>query len=134
MGTAPRLPGFTPRPKRASPARRANSQTVVSTTARTAPTTAAFKLPSPACFGKVSARRTRASNGGHAYVQSQFVGQLINRRKRYPAGLRDVLARCLILRQTADYAPDDVTETRAARTLQRARAFVEALYVEGGDQ
>lgn len=71
---------------------------------------------------------------GHAYVQSQFVGQLINRRKRYPAELRDVLARCLILRQTADYAPDDVTETRAARTLQRARAFVEALYVEGGDQ
>jgi uncharacterized protein (UPF0332 family) len=71
---------------------------------------------------------------GHAYVQSQFVGQLINRRKRFPAELRDVLARCLILRQTADYAPDDVTETRAARTLQRARAFVEALYVEGGDQ
>jgi uncharacterized protein (UPF0332 family) len=28
---------------------------------------------------------------GHDYVQAQFVGQLINRRKRYPADLRNTL-------------------------------------------
>lgn len=40
---------------------------------------------------------------GHDFVQAQFVGQLINRRKVYASGLRDSLARNLILRHTADY-------------------------------
>jgi hypothetical protein len=48
---------------------------------------------------------------GHGFVQSQFVGQLINRRKVYPASLRDVLARNLILRHTAVYTIEPVTGT-----------------------
>ena len=71
---------------------------------------------------------------GHAYVQAQFVGQLINRRKRYPSDLRDTLARCLMLRQTADYQPDTVTEIRALRAFQRAQAFVEAVHPKGGEK
>src|ERR1700752_2684484 len=39
----------------------------------------------------------------HTFVPGQFVGQLINRRKLYPATLRDTLARTYQLRQTADY-------------------------------
>ncbi len=70
---------------------------------------------------------------GHAFVQAQFVGQLINRRKLYASDLRDVLARGLILRVTADYEADTVTETRAVRALGRARGFLDAVRDGGGD-
>jgi hypothetical protein len=38
-----------------------------------------------------------------------------------------VLARNLTLRHTADYAPDLVTQTQAARALQRTRDFLAAI-------
>jgi uncharacterized protein (UPF0332 family) len=52
----------------------------------------------------------RRDEWGHALVQAAFVGQLINRRKLYAAGLRQVLARNLTLRHKADYVPDLVTQ------------------------
>jgi uncharacterized protein (UPF0332 family) len=58
---------------------------------------------------------------GHAFVQAQFVGQLINRRKLYPSGLRETLTRLLVLRHVADYATDSVSQTQASRALRRAR-------------
>jgi uncharacterized protein (UPF0332 family) len=63
----------------------------------------------------------------HEFVQGQFVGQLINRQKRYPSELRDVLARNLELRVSADYRRDRVTRTQASRALQRTRTLVEAV-------
>src|ERR671932_2116851 len=53
--------------------------------------------------------QSRGEQWSHTFVQGQFVGQLVNRRKRYAASLRDVLARTLIVRQSADYEPDQVT-------------------------
>src|SRR5689334_317294 len=38
----------------------------------------------------------------HEFVQGQFVGQLVNRRHRYPAELRQALNNTLGLRQTGD--------------------------------
>jgi uncharacterized protein (UPF0332 family) len=64
---------------------------------------------------------------GHDYVQAQFVGQLINRRKRYPADLRNTLEQNNCLRETADYRRDPVTEVRAARAARRAETFVAAV-------
>lgn len=64
---------------------------------------------------------------GHDFVQAQFVGQLINRRKVYAPSLRDSLARNLILRHTADYTIEQITETQAARAVRRTRAFLEAV-------
>jgi uncharacterized protein (UPF0332 family) len=64
---------------------------------------------------------------GHDFVQAQFVGQLINRRKVYPADLRDTLARNLILRHIADYTTEFVTETQARRAVRRARDFFAAV-------
>ena len=75
-----------------------------------------------------------ASSWGHGFVQAQFAGELINRRKVYPAELRDVLARTFALRQAADYGRRLTTETQMARTLQRAREFVEAVRVQGGER
>jgi uncharacterized protein (UPF0332 family) len=69
----------------------------------------------------------------HTFVPGQFVGQLINRRKLYPAALRDTLPRTYQLRQAADYTDDLVTQTQALRALRRAREFVLAVQEQGGE-
>ena len=70
---------------------------------------------------------------GHGFVQAQFVGLLINRRKQYPVALRETLARLLILRHTADYSTEQVSQTQASRSLRRAQDFLEAIRVGGGE-
>ena len=64
---------------------------------------------------------------GHAFVESQFVGQLINRRHVYETSLRPVIGQNRDLREAADYAPEPVAEVRAMRALQRAERFVRAI-------
>ena len=71
--------------------------------------------------------RSSGSRWGHDTVQAQFVGELINRRKQYPADLRDTFERLFLLRQTADYSVNLVSEIQAARSLRRARTFVAAV-------
>lgn len=71
----------------------------------------------------------RGARWRHPDVQARFVEQLINRRKAYPAGLQDALARTADLRQQADYETRPVSRTEAARTLRRAREFVAATRV-----
>jgi uncharacterized protein (UPF0332 family) len=68
----------------------------------------------------------------HQFVQAQFVGVLINQRKRYDAQLRRVLADNQILRDRADYRPELVTATQASRALRRTRLFVTAIRQRGG--
>ena len=68
----------------------------------------------------------------HGFVQAQFVTQLIDRHKVYPAELRDTLNRLATLRRTADYTIDDVGRQQAERALRRARTFVETI-TGGGD-
>ena len=63
----------------------------------------------------------------HGFVPAQFDGQLINRRKLYPAELRTVLARNYALRQVADYETDAVTQVEASRALRRTRIFLQAI-------
>ena len=64
---------------------------------------------------------------GHGFVQAQFNGQLINRRRQFPTNLRQTLPRTLALRQRADYRTQPVSRSEAARTLELARAFVRAV-------
>jgi uncharacterized protein (UPF0332 family) len=64
---------------------------------------------------------------GHDFVQAQFIGQLINRRKLYPASLRGTLEQNYRLRQVADYRRDDVIDIRAARAVSRTETFLEAV-------
>ena len=70
---------------------------------------------------------------GHEFVQARFVGELVNRRKFYPADLRQTLSNTLGLRQTADYAGDHVNQREAARALRWTRPFIEAV-LGGGDR
>src|SRR5688500_18891458 len=68
----------------------------------------------------------------HQFVQAQFVGMLINKRKRYEADLRRVLADNQSLRDTADSRPESVTAIQASRALRRTRQFVTATRQRGG--
>ncbi len=68
----------------------------------------------------------------HQFVQAQFVGVLINKRKRYESELRRVLADNQSLRDKADYRPEFVTATQASRALRRTRLFVTAIRKRGG--
>ncbi|MBI2908958.1 MAG: HEPN domain-containing protein [Chloroflexi bacterium] len=75
----------------------------------------------------------RNGQWGHGYVQAEFNGRLINRRKLYPAGIRDVLDRTYMLRQTGDYRTNHVTEVEAFRALRRTAGFLAAIRGHGGD-
>src|SRR5918999_976569 len=68
----------------------------------------------------------------HQFVQAQFVGVLINKRKRYESELRRVLADNQSLRDKADYRPEFVTATQASRALRRTRLFITAIRQRGG--
>ena len=68
----------------------------------------------------------------HEFVQAQFVGVLINQRKRYDSDLRRVLADNQILRDQADYRAELVTPTQAGRALRRSRMLVNAVQQRGG--
>lgn len=63
----------------------------------------------------------------HEFVQSQFNGILINRRKLYPATLRRILRDTIEVREKADYTPSPVSERVANRVLRHAQAFVQAI-------
>jgi uncharacterized protein (UPF0332 family) len=72
-----------------------------------------------------------ANHWGHDFVQAQFVGVLINRRKRYPAELRTTLEQNYRLREAADYRRDRVTDVQAVRAVRRAEVFVGAIGRQG---
>jgi uncharacterized protein (UPF0332 family) len=75
------------------------------------------------------------SEWSHAFVPAQFDGQLVNRRKLYPADLRNVLARTYLLREAADYKSTLVSQPEASRAMRRARQFVAAIRSTGdGDR
>lgn len=90
-----------------------------------------------ACFQAAVAALLRAGirprgDRGHDFVQGQFVGQLINRRKRYSSDLRNALAENQRLRNVADYRSEFVSRVQASRALGRARTFVSAVEQQKG--
>jgi uncharacterized protein (UPF0332 family) len=74
---------------------------------------------------------------GHDWVQAQFVGQLIQRRKVYPAPLRRTLTDLLDLRHRADYRIVHVSRRDAQHAVREAQVFVQtvtaSLSREGGN-
>ena len=63
----------------------------------------------------------------HEFVQSQFNGLLINRRKLYPVSLRRALRDTIEVREKADYTISVVSARVANRVLGHAQAFVQAI-------
>jgi uncharacterized protein (UPF0332 family) len=93
-----------------------------------------------ACFQAAVAALLRAGlrptgksgRWSHDVIQASFAEQLVNRRKLYPAALRNVLGANMPLRHSADYDADPVSEIEAARAVRRAREFVAAVRAAGG--
>ncbi len=67
------------------------------------------------------------SQWGHDYVQTQFAGQLIGRRKLYATNMGGVLLHMLAPRRVGDYTPDSVTPKAAERAVRQAHTFVTVL-------
>src|SRR4051794_13293719 len=65
--------------------------------------------------------RPPGSQWGHSFVQAQFAGQLVSKRKMYPSALRDTLPRLEELRERADYRTAHVSQPQALRALRRAQ-------------
>jgi uncharacterized protein (UPF0332 family) len=63
----------------------------------------------------------------HEYIQGQFAGILISRRKRYASSLRNALAENQLLRHAADYEMTPISEIQAHRAVRRSRDFVDAI-------
>lgn len=93
-----------------------------------------------ACFQAAIAALLRGSirasddKWPHAFVQSAFAGQLINRRHRFPSALRSALGDLQHLRNRADYSTDLITQVEANRGLRRCREFVAAVQQEVGER
>lgn len=66
---------------------------------------------------------------GHEFVQSQFAGLLVYRRKIYPSAYSSLLAEAFKVRTQADYTAMAVTSRAITRMLERARSLV--LLVKG---
>jgi uncharacterized protein (UPF0332 family) len=69
----------------------------------------------------------RRSSWSHSGLQAACTTELIHRRKRYPAVLRDYLSSGLEVRQVADYGRSGVSQKIAQRLVRRARTFVAAV-------
>jgi uncharacterized protein (UPF0332 family) len=74
--------------------------------------------------------RAREGRWAHTFVQSEFVGKLVNRRHLYPAGLRETLADLLDLRHRADYRGATIRPANAREAVRRSRKFLEAIRPE----
>lgn len=70
----------------------------------------------------------------HTFVQSEFVGKLVNRRHRYPARLRDTLAELQRYRHRADYRGISITRADANIAVRRCHEFVEIVRLESERQ
>jgi uncharacterized protein (UPF0332 family) len=68
-----------------------------------------------------------ARGWGHNWVHANFVGQLLQRRKLYPASLRRVLPDLLALRHKGDYRVTHVSQREAQQAVRSAQTFVQAV-------
>lgn len=75
-----------------------------------------------------------AKHWGHDFVRARFDGDLINRRKLYPAAVAGALEQGFRPRARADYGLDRVPELQAARAVRRAEALFAAVAQTGGRQ
>jgi uncharacterized protein (UPF0332 family) len=76
----------------------------------------------------------RGNRWGHEFVQARFVGDLVNRRKLYPASMQETLYRSMELRHAADYKTERVSAIQASRSATRAREFVDTVLARGATQ
>jgi hypothetical protein len=72
----------------------------------------------------------RRSEWSHPALQASFVGELIRRRKCYPAVLGQHLNRALQLRLAADYRVQGVSQQQATQAVHWAQRFITMIQEE----
>lgn len=60
----------------------------------------------------------------HGQVQADFSGELINRRKIYPAKMKSYLYDMQLVRNKADYSQDNITQQRAGRWFAKIKELI----------
>ncbi len=68
----------------------------------------------------------------HGQVQADFSGELIKRRKIYPAKFRSYLYDMQLVRNKADYSADNISRKRAGRWLARIKELIGLIKKESG--
>jgi uncharacterized protein (UPF0332 family) len=71
--------------------------------------------------------RPRDGRWAHTFVQAEFVGRLINRRRRFPPALRDTLSLLQRFRHNADYRGATIDRAEARTAVRRSREFLNAV-------
>jgi len=68
----------------------------------------------------------------HGQVQADFSGELIKRRKIYPAKLKSYLYDMQLVRNKADYSDENISRQRADKWLSRIKEMIELIEKETG--
>ncbi len=68
----------------------------------------------------------------HGQVQADFSGELVRRRKIYPAKLKSYLYDMQLVRNKADYSCENVSRKRAGKWLSRIKEMIELIEKEVG--
>ena len=66
----------------------------------------------------------------HAWVQSEFNGKLIKRRKKYPSKLKSTLTELQLSRNIADYKNKCISKKIALKRLASAREMIDIIKKE----
>lgn len=69
-------------------------------------------------------------NIGHGWVQSNFSGQLIHRRKVFAAKYRPYPSDSYWIRVTADYEASPISKKLVSTELKKAKEFINAIHSE----
>jgi uncharacterized protein (UPF0332 family) len=66
----------------------------------------------------------------HEATQALFAGELIKRKKLFPSKLKAYLNQLRVIRNAADYEPEQITQKIARRQLGKAQEFLEIVLKE----
>ena len=85
-----------------------------------------------AAVATLAHRGIRRNKIDHGQVQADFSGELIKRRKIYPAKFRSYLYNMQLVRNKADYSADNISRKRAGRWLARIKELIGLIKKESG--
>ncbi len=80
-----------------------------------------------AAFAALCDKGIRRDKIDHGQVQADFSGELIRKRKVYPAKLKSYLSDMQFVRNKADYTEVSISKQRAGKWLSRAKEMLESI-------
>jgi len=84
---------------------------------------AAFQI----ALAKLASQGIKSEKNSHSWVQANFSGEFIRKRKLYPGRLKSSLPDLQTVRNRADYKAESLSRKAASRQLKKAEEFVKAV-------